>query len=172
MAKLPNQTIAENDEIKKGKGIRYHVEHLKDGSLVSFFNDGPFTGSASGKVSPGVGNQRLCAALRKRDSEDKAIFVVHSAEIADGVGGIKTVTGRDIPKVFDHLVGQPLDFARKDAEWVDAQQAHLADREAKQAVGKQQAKAKAESVGAEIVAAAEIAGAPVPAALKKAKTAE
>lgn len=169
MAKLPNQTVNENKLIATGNGARFHVEHIKDGSMVSFFDDGPFNDP---KAKPGVARQRLLAALRKRDGDDQPIFVVHSAELPNGVGGVSMVTGKDIPQIYDSLVGQPLKFARKDADWIEAQNAHLADREAKQAVGKQQAKAKAESVGAEIVAAAELAGAPVPAALKKAKTAE
>lgn len=154
----PSRTQLIQDElIKKGHAIRYIIKTLKDDGTVEHVDEGPFPGKDPKwqEADPSNGRQKTIAALKKRDSEGNLASIIVAAHVADGVGGIKVVTGRDIPPVWDKGQAQHMQIAKKDDEWLAAHDNHLAQRAAAADRGKVAVKQAVDQIATEKVAVAE-----------------
>lgn len=157
MAKPTKTQVSQDGQIRAGTGVRYLAESIGTDGTVDFFTERVPVDKPNG-----VGAQQMLAALRKTDSDGNPVFAVVAAEISDGRGGIRLVTGRDIPDLRDNAVGVNIKPTKKDDDWMQIQGAALRDREDRAAVGRRQTKVAVENLSTDVVAQAEKAGTPAP----------
>lgn len=157
MAKPTKTQVSQDGQIRAGTGVRYIAESLGTDGTVEFFTE-----RVAADKPNGVGAQQMLAALRKTDGDGNPVFAIVAAEVSDGRGGMRLVTGRDIPDIRDNAVGVNIKPTKKDEEWMEIRAAALRDRESRADVGRAQTKVAVENLSTEVVAQAEKAGTPAP----------
>lgn len=151
-AKLTRQQEIQNAQIAVGKGMRYILAQIKADSSADYFTEGPFPahGGTWKTDAPSPGQQRLIAALREYDRDGNPLNIVVGADVSDGHGGVKRVTGADIPAVSDSLTGQNIRVQnRKTATWDESHVEYKAEAAAAAKVGKRNLEVDVERIKAE-----------------------
>lgn len=153
----PTKTQLAHDElIKRGRAVRYVHAYLKDDGVGEDIDEGPFpsSGESWAKAPPSPGRQRLLALYRKTDA-GVPLAVPVEAHVSDGVGGIKVVTGRDIPAIWDRDIGRQMPLPKKDVEWTEAHEQALSERKARKEQGRRLLGTAVEKLGNDKAAAVE-----------------
>lgn len=130
--RFTKQQEIQNAQIARGTGIRYILGHLKSEGTADYFTEGPFPahGGTWATDAPSPGHQRLLAALREYDRDGHPMHIVVGAYVADGKGGIKYVTGGEVPDVRCSLTQQVIRVKNRKGEgWDAAHDEYLEDLE-------------------------------------------